>query len=488
MAEKNASRLARPSGIQMTSAEKRLGNSEHDNRVRELLKRFDSDGDGVISTEEILRAAMAVNEQEKSLKRSRIYLLASVFFYVFTFGLVFLVSKLAADWAIESAKEMHVTTTVLVDTDGQNVICSQQHTIKTGNAIHSTNRRLVAGVQGQAVGVSIAQVDCDEAMAVHRSGSTEGEVRAYKNEANNTEKLEIYRGRATSSSKSQTVLHVSNMRLTDYVGGVTFNVQCVLVNGECPASSPQNRCIVSRHDEVDTGSNSTTGHGGRHLLQAKELSETSVSAFQRLAQSLPEHLHVDATSAEQNGDECFAWSCSHGDPLCHFPTEGAKKCHIFRRLAAIGKDFTSTCHNAAFKKNPTRDQCEGGHTRSCTFRKSWLIDKWQDMCLMIRCNDEPCSTECKIHSKEGSIWRWNYGCQKFTKNSDSQVGFTRTDVKDCEEYKNSKDCIGKNGWNTSCKWNATRDTIKYEGCSGAGNVVPGTYLLLIMIGVMLSQW
>ena len=362
-------------------------------RLTQIMMEYDVDNNGEFSKEEVIRIVRDMDFIKLKMKRFKCFatvlVVALVLLMCAMFGVVYLGN--------EVSKESHVSENGVLTSasTGKDLVCQDQHTIKSAKEVERSGRRLHRGFGRQLAGVSLASVDCLDVYAAYTSGKKSGEVSfvSATKVAGFTKTITLT-GRADTFLESDTALMSTEMKLEYPVTSQTYNVECVLESGKCKSDV---QCIVSGTCiflfSASYLSSYVSSYVSSYLLIFSSRYQVLISLFLSSIVCIPLYIssfikilhcvstnftgHSDISTSNSNethrllitnnrrhlgagseppiladnhyiagvdqvtGHTCIAYHCFHGDPLCHFPVDkqthteqdtGRPSCHVRRRL------------------------------------------------------------------------------------------------------------------------------------------------------------
>ena len=369
-------------------------------RLTQIMMEYDVDNNGEFSKEEVIRIVRDMDFIKLKMKRFKCFatvlVVALVLLMCAMFGVVYLGN--------EVSKESHVSENGVLTSasTGKDLVCQDQHTIKSAKEVERSGRRLHRGFGRQLAGVSLASVDCLDVYAAYTSGKKSGEVSFVSaTKVAGFTMTTTLTGRADTFLISDTALVSTEMKLEYPVTSQTYNVECVLESGKCKSDV---QCIVSGTCVFSASyvssylssyllifssryqvlislflsssacislyicsfikilrcvSTNFTGHSDINTSNSNETRRLLIANNRRHlgAGSEPPILADNhyITGVDQVTDHtCIAYHCFHGDPLCHFPVDkqthteqdtGRPSCHVRRRLihdlnGCYGRNYT----------------------------------------------------------------------------------------------------------------------------------------------------
>ena len=210
-------------------------------RLSQIMMEYDLDNNGEFSKEEVIRIVRDMDFIKVKAKRFQCLAIALVIALVLLVGAMFGVVYLGN----EVSKEAHVSENGVLTSasTGNDLVCQDQHTIKSAKEVEGSGRRLHRGFGRQLAGVSLASVDCLDVYAAYTSGKKSGEVSFVSaSKVAGFTRTTTLTGRASQFLESDTALMSTEMKLEYPVTSQTYNVECVLESGKCKSDV---QCIVS---------------------------------------------------------------------------------------------------------------------------------------------------------------------------------------------------------------------------------------------------
>ena len=357
-------------------------------RLSQIMMEYDVDNNGEFSKEEVIRIVRDMDFIKVKAKRFQCFaivlVVALVLLVCAMFGVVY--------FGNEVSKESHVSDDGVLTSasTGNDLVCQDQHTIKSAKEVDESGRRLHRGFGRQLAGVSLASVDCLDVYAAYTSGKKSGEVSFVSaSKVAGFTVTTTLTGRADTFLISDTALLSTEMKLVYPVTSQTYNVECALESGKCKSDV---QCIVSGTCIFSASSVSSCVSSYLHIFSSRYqvLISLHLSSFACISLYICSFIHIlrcvstnftghgDISTSNSNetrrlliannrrhlgagseppilADEhyitnrdvdqvtdhtCIAYHCFHGDPLCHFPVDkethteqetGRPLCHV-RRL------------------------------------------------------------------------------------------------------------------------------------------------------------
>lgn len=296
------------------------------------MMEYDVDNNGEFSKEEVIKIVRDMDFIKVKAKRFQCLAIALVIALGLLVGAMLGVVYLGN----EVSKESHVSDDGVLTSasTGNDLVCQDQHTIKSAKEVEGSGRRLHRGFGRQLAGVSLASVDCLDVYAAYTSGKKSGEVSFVSaSKVAGFTRTTTLTGRASQFLESDTALLSTEMKLEYPVTSQTYNVECVLESGKCKSDV---QCIVSGHSDISTSNSNET----RRLLNTNTRRHLGAGSEPPI---LADDHYITNRDVDQVTDHtCIAYHCFHGDPLCHFPVDkethteqetGRPLCHVRRRLA-----------------------------------------------------------------------------------------------------------------------------------------------------------
>ena len=210
-------------------------------RLSQIMMQYDVDNNGEFSKEEVIRIVRDMDFIKVKAKRFECLAIVLVVALVLLVGAMFGIVYLGN----EASKESHVSGNGVLTSasTGKDLVCQDQHTIKSAKEVDGSRRRLHRGFGRQLAGVSLGSVDCLDVYAAYTSGKKSGEVSFVSaTKVAGFTVTTTLTGRADTFFESDTVLMSTEMQLTYPVTSQTYNVECVLESGKCKSDV---QCIVS---------------------------------------------------------------------------------------------------------------------------------------------------------------------------------------------------------------------------------------------------
>ena len=210
-------------------------------RLSQIMMEYDVDNNGEFSKEEVIKIVRDMDFVKVKAQRFQCLAIALVIALGLLVGAMLGVVYLGN----EVSKESHVSDDGVLTSasTGNDLVCQDQHTIKSAKEVERSGRRLHRGFGRQLAGVSLASVDCLDVYAAYTSGKKSGEVSFVSaSKVAGFTRTTTLTGRASQFLESDTALLSTEMKLEYPVTSQTYNVECVLESGKC---KPDVQCIVS---------------------------------------------------------------------------------------------------------------------------------------------------------------------------------------------------------------------------------------------------